>query len=325
MSQPSRSRHLSRSALEEYLTLSAPAVIIVPGEPVCRVIIDPLRRQMALRTQARGSELDVSDFEYVHTRLVSADGLAWREVVIEYGEHGHEAYLLLGDVADMIQQNGVALEVAVRAALTTFEGLLARAGRLGAERQTGLYGELLFLECCLRIMPADEAIQAWKGCGQHEHDFVLPNVCFEIKSTRTEKRRHRIGGLDQLEPLPSVPLWLISVQITAATPQTGRTLGEVVDDVRAAAGSSLPALDSALAQSGWRERDRALYRDALTLRSIPTAYPVDGTFPALNQRMVDQSTARPELIVDVSYTIDVTSLLNRVPPIPADRFVEGSR
>jgi hypothetical protein len=207
--------------------------------------------------------------------------------------------------------------------MTTFEDLLTRAGSLSLERQTGLYGELLFLESCLQDLPADAAVAAWKGFGFHEHDFVLPGVCFEIKTTKTEKRRHRIGGLEQLQPNPGAALWLLSVQLTSAGGPSGRTLAELVDDVSSAAGPAGPELETALALAGWRERDRPRYRDSLTLRTVPAAYAIDAGFPVLSRRTVEQGCPRPELIVDASYTIDITSLAKGAPPSPADHFVEG--
>ncbi|WP_158634123.1 PD-(D/E)XK motif protein [Amycolatopsis sp. WAC 04169] len=317
-------KHLSRSALEEYLALSGPATIVVPGNPTCRIVIDAPRRLMALRTPHRGNELDLADFVHVDARLIFVDGATWCEVSIDYRNHAHEAYLLLCDIVDMVQQNGMTLAAAVLLALSTFEDLLARAAGLTAERRTGLYGELLFLEACIRSVPAAKAIASWKGFAAHEHDFVFPRAGFEIKTTRTEKRRHRIGSLEQLQPLPTVPLWLVSVQLTEAAPGGGRSLPELVDDVRAAVGSTRRDLDTALARAGWRERDRSLYRDTLTLRTVPAAYPVDESFPMLTRGIVSRSCVRPELIIDASYTIDVTSLPSARPPAPADRFIEES-
>jgi hypothetical protein len=309
--------------VEEYLAMSAPASIVVPGDPLCRIVIDPPRLSMALRTPHRGTRVDLADFENVDARVVSESGMAWSEVTVDYRDHGHEAYLLLSDVADMIQQNHLSFDAAVRSALTTFEDLLTRAGSLTLERQTGLYGELLFLESCLKQLPTDAAVAAWKGFGSHEHDFVFPGVCFEIKTTTTEKRRHRIGGLEQLQANPGTALWLVSVQLTSAGGLSGRTLPELVDDVSSAAGPAAPELETALAQAGWRERDRPRYRDPLTLRTVPAAYAIDAGFPVLSRRMIEQVCPRPELIVDASYTIDVTSLANGTPPAPAAHFVEG--
>jgi len=280
---------------------------------------------MALRTpKSKSAAPDLAEFQHVNARVVSEHGIHWCEVVVNYHDHGHEAYLLLSDIADMIQQNDLSFDAAVRSALSTFEALLTRSGSLSAERQVGLYGELLFLASCIGSLPPDIVISAWKGHGGHEHDFVFDGACFEIKTTKSEKRHHRIGGLEQLQPLPNVPLWLVSVQLTAAAPGSGRTLPQLIDDVRAAAGAAAPNLNAGLIEAGWRDRDRGLYRDPQSLRSVPTAYKVDARFPVLDRSVVDEGCARSELIIDASYVIDVTSLAARVPPAPADHFVQGS-
>ncbi len=317
-------RHLSRSALEEYLALTAPAAIVVPGEPTCRISIDPVHGEISLGVPSSGGALDLTEFENVESRLVIDDGRRWCEVSLSYHQHPHEAYLLLCDVADLVQERALGLEDAVRSALSTFEELIARHSSLSAERQLGLYGELLFLEHCLKL--ADEPVSTvdfWKGFAPHEHDFVFAHACFEIKTTRSEKRRHQIGGLEQLQPLPGVPLWLVSIQLTDSTRHGGRTLSSLVADIRTMAGALRAEVEASLARAGWRDRDSSLYGDSLALRTVPSAYPVDDQFPALTRAAVADACPRPELIIDAGYRLDITSLVPGSPPDPATGFVQG--
>ena len=95
MGDTAAKRHLSRAQLDEYLNLAAPATIVVPGEPICRVIIDPVRHELTLRAPYRNDRLDVAEFEHVNARVVADSGGQWYEVVIAYADHAHEAYLLL--------------------------------------------------------------------------------------------------------------------------------------------------------------------------------------------------------------------------------------
>ncbi|GGK94396.1 PD-(D/E)XK motif protein [Mangrovihabitans endophyticus] len=316
-------RHLTGSALEEYLG-AKPSVIRVAGEPECRIVFDPPRRSMSLRTPRSADELpELSAYRRVEAAIVIDGGRAWSEVTVDYADRGPEAYLLLTDIADMIQVGRLPIADAVRSALDTFRDLVSTGGGLSAERQTGLFGELLFLRSCMAAGAAGSVVDAWKGFEGNEHDFVFPTGCFEIKTTRTERRRHRIGGLEQLTPLPQTPLWLVSVQVTSASTATGRTLGDLIDVVRAAAGGARGRLDAGLTQAGWRDAERSLYPDPLVTRSIPTAYRVDDGFPVIDRAVVARACVRPELIVDVDYTIDVTSLTPDTPPAPADRFVKG--
>lgn len=314
-------RHLSRSALDEYLIHSSPSVLTIPGEPTCRMIVDPGQRRIALRTPYDDRPVPALDLENVQLNVIALGGDRWYELGIEYAHHPHESYLLISDITDLLQQEGVSFEVAVVSAVATFEQILAHSHSLSREKQIGLFGELLFLLRSVRSTSVEEGIAAWKGYAPNEHDFVFPTGAFEIKTTTTEARRHRISGLDQLRPLPDSPLWLISIQLTSATPTTGRTLSEVVDEARELT-SDDPALARCLARAGWRERDRDTYRTSYRLRSTPTAYLVDTSFPALTRQAITRGCPHPELFVDASYTIDVTSLSSGEPPSPADHFIE---
>ncbi|MEU4692405.1 PD-(D/E)XK motif protein [Actinoplanes sp. NPDC023714] len=318
------SRHLSRTALEEYLADDSPAALVVPGDPYCRVVIEPARRRMSLRTPYQPENTaSVTGFENVTTRTVASEGKEWSELLVQYAGQPAEAYLLVSDVADLMQISGLSFENAVRSALSTFDNLLTRTRGLSPEKQLGLYGELLLLESCLRTLKADEVLDAWRGFTQDEHDFVFPHACFEVKTTRAERRRHRISGLTQLEPLPGVPLWLLSIQLTSSSPGAGRTLATLIDNIRSLLGAASPRFDAMITQIGWRERDRPLYADLLALRSSPAAYPADARFPILNRTVIDNGCVRPELIVEATYTVDVTSLNAGEPPAPVDLFVEG--
>ncbi|WBB96396.1 PD-(D/E)XK motif protein [Solwaraspora sp. WMMA2059] len=230
----------------------------------------------------------------------------------------------MSDVADLIQLNNLSFSAATLSALNTFEDLFARNGILGLEKQVGLFGELLFLESCLKTITPDAAIAAWKGCDGNEHDFVIAGACFEIKSTTSEKRRHQITSLEQLNPSPGLPLWLISVQLTSASPSHGRTLTQLIEDVRDASGGVGGKLERMLVRAGWRERDRSAYQEHFTLRSVPAAYLVDHDFPALNRRIIQLSCANPSMLLDATYAVDITSLKPAEPPAPANHFVSGS-
>jgi Putative PD-(D/E)XK family member, (DUF4420) len=315
-------RHLSRSALEDYLGHESPSMLAIPGKPACRLVVEPQRRRIALRAAYDGRPLPTLDLEYIELRLISDGPTHWYEVAVTYAQHPHESYLFLSDISDLLQQQGCTFDVAVESAVDTFEQLLAHSLSLSREKEIGLLGELLFLISCIQASDVDAAIHAWKGFAANEHDFVFPSGGFEIKSTTSEARRHRISGLHQLEPLPGSPLWLISIQLTSGTPSTGRTLTEIVDEVRQLTADH-PVLNRSLARAGWRERDRATYRTHYRLRSTPKAYLVNDKFPALTRAAITRGCAHPELIIDATYVIDVTSLPGGDPPSPANHFIRG--
>ena len=317
-------RHLSRTGLDEYLANDAPATISVPGQPTCRIMINAGRRRMTLRTPAEGVIPVDPTYEHVSVRLVSDMGQRWCEVRVDYFDHPREAYLLLSDIADLIQESGVPFQTAVECALRIFQELLASSQSLGREQEIGLYGELLFLASCLASMDVADVLDAWKGFAPNEHDFVFEGMSFEIKTTSTERRRHRVGSVEQLQPVTGATLWLMSIQLTVASAATGRTLTELVDDIRKLTAGKTEIFDRLLAQAGWRERDRSTYTNEWRLRSTPAAFLVDADFPVLNRTAIETGCARPELIIDASYTIDLTSLSPGAPPNPADSFVKGA-
>jgi hypothetical protein len=282
--------------------------------------MDPLNRRIALRTVSGDRPMRPIDLENVALRLVSEGSTRWYEVSVEYGQHPHESYLFLSDISDLLQQEGLPFELAVESAISTFEEILARSRSLSREKQIGLFGELLFLASCVDATSIEDAVLAWKGYAPNEHDFVFPTGAFEIKSTTSESRRHHISGFDQLLPLPDCPLWLVSVQLTSATPSTGRTLAELVDDTRRLTADH-PEFDRSLTVAGWRERDRSAYRTSYRLRSTPAAYKIDDMFPALTRSAIARGCPRPELIVDGAYTVDLTDLATGAPPSPADHFI----
>ncbi|BBX12137.1 hypothetical protein MNVM_12180 [Mycobacterium novum] len=315
-------RHLSRSALDEYLYNPSPAVVTIPGVPNCRLVVDPERRRIALQSPYDGLPVPALDLEYAELKAVSTGGTQWYELSIQYARHPHESYLFLSDIADLIQQEGCSFEEATMSAVATFEQILAHSRSLSRERQIGLFGELIFLLSCIQATTAGESIAAWKGYAPHEHDFVFPTGAFEVKTTTTETRRHRISSLDQLSPLPDSPLWLVSIQLTSASPATGRTLAQVVEEARRLADDD-PELDKSLARAGWRDRDSATYRTPYRLRSTPVAYAIRGDFPALTRPAIARGCRNPELIVDASYIVDVTGLTANEPPSPANLFTRG--
>jgi hypothetical protein len=319
VSRSSPKRHLSRAGLGEYLDNSSPSTLTIPGDPACRLVTDPQRHRIALRTTYDGGPLPTLDLEYVELHVISESETRWYEVGIEYSQHPHESYLFLSDISDLLQQEGCPFDVAVESVVSTFDELLAHSRSLSREKQVGLFGELLFLTSCIQATNVDDAVSAWKGYTRNEHDFVFSSGAFEVKTTTTEARRHRVSSLDQLSPLPGTPLWLISIQLTSATPSTGQTLAEIIDEVRQLT-SDHRELERSLARAGWRERDRASYRTPYRLRSVPTAYSIDDSFPALTRAAIARGCPHPELIIDGTYVVDVSGLTRSDPPAPASQF-----
>ena len=141
-------------------------------------MIDAGRRKMALRTPADGVVPIDPGYEHVAVQLISDAGQRWCEVRVDYFDHPREAYLLLSDISDLMQESGLPFQAAVESALRTFQELLASSRSLGREQEIGLFGELLFLASCLSSVGTAKGLDSWKGFAANEHDFVFEGVDF---------------------------------------------------------------------------------------------------------------------------------------------------
>jgi hypothetical protein len=301
-------RHLNFENLDTYWAARVPVQIPVPGEPSCQLHLDPRHDEVSLLTPLVGNEPDVARFRNITLDTFAEDGVNWAELRVAVAVSLHAAYSLLTSVADRIQLMGESLAVAVPRAIAEHRDVLAGRAGLSDEQEIGLYGELLVVESLLKNDDKAEAVAAWTGPLSEEHDFSFASAHVEVKTTTAERRRHLIGALQQLEPVSGVPLWLLSVQITRSSGSGGRTLSQLVSDVRRLAGELVIDLDDRLAAAGWDNGLRDLFTAVWTLRSTPRCYRVDASFPALTGERLAQAVPRASLLSDVRYRVDVTDL-----------------
>lgn len=314
-------RHLSFENLDMYWAAGYPVEVPVSGEPVCRLRLDPGRDEISLLTPLIGEEPDISRLRNIEVNTFTQNDESWAELRIAVASSLRSAYGLLTSVADRMQLGHESLAIAVTRAIAEHRGLLAGKVGLNNEQEIGLYGELLFLEALLRAGDVNHAVDAWAGPLSEQHDFFFEDVDIEVKTTSAERRRHLIGTLQQLEPMREVPLWLLSIQITRCSGARGRTLTQLVENVRRLSGEAAIGVDHRLAAAGWDDRFKNLFTTVWTLRSPPRCYRVDDSFPALTGDRLLQVVPRPALLSDVSYRVDVTDLDHKGTPAPLTAFV----
>lgn len=301
-------RHLTLSRLHEYLHAGARAVVQVDGDPAVSLVIDGSQSSVAVETPWDGVSLpDLSPYEHLSTDVVFHDGLNWARFEVTGALLLDDAYPLLVTLVDHLQLEREGFSVAVTVVLDGFRELFARTAQLTRDQEVGLYGELLVLERLIQRVGAAVAVQAWLGPDAAEHDFALLAGDIEVKTTTGELRQHWIHGLGQLQPLPNRDLYLLSLQITAAGASPGRTLAELITELRAKLATQISALDAELHRLGWRDRmaDHGLRR--LRLRSEPFCVHV-ADLPALTTDLLAGTGIDVARIGDVSYRIDVTGL-----------------
>ncbi|MCF3122520.1 PD-(D/E)XK motif protein [Streptomyces arenae] len=209
-------------------------------------------------------------------------------------------------VADRIIAHHRTLDQAYAETVRAWSALLARPGPLGPEKRIGLIGELAVLHHLAHAYGWATAVRSWTGPEGEEHDFGLPGYDLELKTTSSERRRHTIHGIAQLDAAPGRPLWFASLQLTRGGAD-GRTLGDCARAVRRGVAEHAPAalgtLDRRLAAVGWSE---ALADDEHWTLRTPLLVLDAATLPRLDLAVLPKETR--DRISSVQYAIDVTDL-----------------
>lgn len=322
MTPPDDARHLTFTTLDELWNNGAPMVLPIKGDPGCRLHLDPKNRLITLVTDYSTPEPDVAKLKNVAFNAVILDGAEFAELAVRVEGNVHGAYALLATITDELQVEKLPLAVAVAAGVARHRNVLEGRGALTTEQEVGLFGELLFLEFLVHHIGAGPAVSAWQGPLSEEHDFTFDTVHVEVKTTTGERRKHVINGLDQLVPLGGVPLNLLSIQLTRNSPAAGRTLPQIVTQVRTVAGGYQVAVDAMLGAFGWQDEDADLYSTFWALRSQPRTYAVTGDFPAMTPDLVGPVVPNFGLLSEVSYKVDLTDLAYDTLPDPIGGFVE---
>lgn len=323
MAAPDDARHLTFTTLDELWNNGAPMVLPIKGEPGCRLQLDPKNGLITLVTAYDTPEPDVAKLKNVDFNAVVLDEDEFAELTVRVEGNVHSAYGLLATIADELQIEKLPLAVAVAAGVARHRNVLAGRGALTTEKEVGLFGELLFLEFLIHQIGAGPAVAAWQGPLSEEHDFTFDVVHVEVKTTSGERRRHVINGLSQLVPLRGVPLSLLSIQLTRSSPEGGRTLPQIVAQLRSIAGGHQVAVETMLTAFGWQNEDADLYSTFWALRSQPRIYAVTGDFPAMTPDLVGPVVPNFGLLSEVSYKVDLTDLAYDAPPDPIGGFVEA--
>lgn len=294
--------------------------------PACYLVIEPHERRLKLQTPASDTPAEVAPYDRLTFDVIEVPGEegTWFELSVAADGMAFEAYSLLVTVVDQLER-GVPFKLAVGEALATYRDLLSKKRSLSDEQETGLFGELLVLEHLIGRSGEDAAVTAWLGPESEEHDFVAPVADLEVKTTRAEARVHVIGSLSQLAASPDRPLYLVSIQLTGGgAAERARTLPEVVFGLRSGMNRARRAFDERLRELNWRDEDATdLYRRRWMLRSSPRAYEVGPEFPAITARGLKLAMAHPELVVGVSYRVDVSNIERSAPPALLTGFCEG--
>lgn len=103
---------------------------------------------------------------------------------------------------------------------------------LTAERQQGLYGELLFLKKMIDKYGAF-AVNFWSGCKYETHDFYIKRNAIEIKTTATKAPyKVKISSEYQLDQDDVSKNLFLTVYALRKSESDGERLPQIVNDIR---------------------------------------------------------------------------------------------
>jgi hypothetical protein len=162
------------------------------------------------------------------------------------------------------------------------------SGLLGAEAETGLFGELEFMRGLIDSgLPGSVAVEAWRGPLGGVHDFVFGPGAIEVKSTVMQNCfLATIGSLEQLDDSLVQPLFLAGMRLTLD--QNGRTLPAIVSLIRQsliADPTILARFDSCLLHSGYLDSMAGNYSRSFRLLET-RIHSVNDVFPRLTRANV---------------------------------------
>lgn len=320
MSEPNDARHQTYANLETLWSSGNPQILPVSGDPWCEIRLDPQMGEISLRTSYQAPEPDLAKLRNLSFDAMTDGRTEIGVISARVDDNLKGVYGLIAAIADGVQIEGSALAAAVAVAVDQYKEVLSQRGVFLEQAEIGLLGELFFLRHLIPRVGPRRAVEAWLGPMSEEHDFVLPGVHVEVKTTLSERRSHIISGLSQLVPTPGVPLFVMSIQVTRASSDTGITLPGTISVVRQMASECGAELDLKLDRQGWNSDDSDMYRSRWALRTTPRSYLVDDDFPAITGERIAMVVPSLSLVSDLSYRVDLTNIEPRSLAMPYGDF-----
>ncbi|MCR5976554.1 PD-(D/E)XK motif protein [Gordonia jinghuaiqii] len=316
-----QSSELDPDTLEKYFRSGTVTSHSFSCAPEIILRIDGPGQKISLLTPHSGMVQDVASLKRVSTGVEVRADREWACFTVDARNMYTEAYGLMLSIVQAMR-GGATFAAATAAAITNMKTMLAAKPRISEEKQIGLIGELLLFRALIDGFDECSAIEWWLGPLAEERDYAFPTFDAEVKTTLGESRTHVIHGAGQLEPNPSRPLWLVSVQITrAGGDPNGITLPGLVQEIRKQLTSTRDRFVTYLASEAWEDDDAAMYPTAYILRTTPTAYLVDDDFPAVTRSRLEAVVPHSNLVSAVSYRVDVSSRTAGDPGEPLTGFI----
>lgn len=221
---------------------------------------------------------------------------------------------LCDEVIEELREDASSPTKALYSVINRWRALFQTSPAISAEGVAGLFAELVVLERLLVRDPS--AHRTWTGPTGTSKDFLSRTTAIEVKATtRTDGRRIRIHGIDQLEPPAGGTLTIAWFRLERSEADDALGLNDLVGQVLALADDE-PAVLDLLAEIGYRRYDQSRYDDDRFRILDERWYPVDVDFPRLSVSSLDGEWLPPR-VTDIDYTVDLSGDLPAPSPAGA--------
>lgn len=309
---------LDPETIRRYFGSPNTVVHLLSRIPRCELRIEPATGYLELRVPKDGSNPNLNTFENIEISHSTDPNQDCSILRLAAGGMHYAAYSFIARIVEELHQ-GQLFSDAIAHSLDEYGLLLQRRLLLSSEKQTGLLGELLLFSYLCSV-DSVSALTSWLGPESEQHDFSFGSFDLEVKTTKSERRIHRVSSASQLDPSENRTLLFLSIQITAAgKADNAFSLVGLVDRIQNFLDPNAIPFNEYLASLGWRSSDMESYRTNYVLRSQPAFYPVDTRFPSLQNSVLCRAVPNYEHLSEISYRTDVSHL----DPMSAPQILDG--
>ncbi|VVB63956.1 Uncharacterised protein [uncultured archaeon] len=224
---------------------------------------------------------------------------------IENSAHRSVFRALVSDIIRTLESRDLTLRIKnLQNCFNRWSRFFERWGPEGvsAERQRGLFGELMVLETLLRtgLSPLD-GVSSWKGSSGANQDFVHLGAAIEVKTTITkEPRKVSVSSEKQLDDTDLESLTLVVLTLNEVE-SGGISLPDAVATVRQLLendGKAGSIFESSLIAAGYLDTDADKYSKHYTIRSREI-FDIRSGFPRI--------VSVPRGVGDLHYTVTISA------------------
>ena len=300
--------------IERLLSSDASFLQPVIGVSNCAIAFDFELQNLSVAIPVDSSDLPALLPKALTMKIQIIDGSSKLVVGCNSRELFRSFYDFLIEVIELVFEGSSTPKEAVDEAWSKWGQLIEKESSLSKDKQIGLIGELWLLQRIASLHGWIYALDSWHKTALSEHDFCLPNVDIEVKTTTNENRTHMIGSLTQLQPSNGRELYLLSIQLTSASDIAVKSfslatmVNSIIDEVDKEP-NTLEIFIERLTKAGWQASHMRFYDSRFIFRSRTRFVFVDDNCP----RMVESTLSgiSQELrsrIGSVAYRVDVTGL-----------------